>query len=300
MSVEELKRALVEAIEARDAALKDASEMRSSLGELRKKLEYLENYCENLRQALEKATENVSEGGILVKDEKSFFPVSQESMEESFLQITSEARLAVKQFCKILIRQTEGTELKSILQSYKVSTNSKQSKLVFYHLEAVINKTLHQNFENCSFQQNGSPKILDPQQQSEAQFQSFVALRNLSWNEVLKKGTKFYSEELSKFCDEKMSCIVKMLNWRQEWSEQLLQAFFAAAKCIWLLHLLAFSFDPPLAILRVDENQKFDPHYMEDVLPEKHRTGASRVAIMVIPGFYVHQKVLKCKVLCRY
>ncbi|KAK4492411.1 hypothetical protein RD792_003216 [Penstemon davidsonii] len=43
------------------------------------------------------------------------------------------------------------------------------------------------------------------------------------------------------------------LGWTRPWLEELLEAFFVAAKCIWLLHLLAFSFNPVLGILRVDE-----------------------------------------------
>jgi hypothetical protein len=113
----------------------------------------------------------------------------------------------VKQFCKTLVGQIEETDnsimdnLNLLLQPYKLSLNSKYSKAVLYHLEAFINQSLYQDFENCVFQKNGSPKLLDPQQDRQAQFSSFVALRNLSWNEVLRKGTKYCSEEFSKFCD---------------------------------------------------------------------------------------------------
>ncbi|ONH99185.1 hypothetical protein PRUPE_6G016100 [Prunus persica] len=191
--------------------------------------------------------------------------------------------------------------LNMLLQPFKLSLSSKYSKAVLYHLEAIINQSLYQDFENCVFQKNGSPKLLDPQQARQAQFSSFVALRNLSWNEVLRKGTKYYCEEFSKFCDQKMSCIITTLNWTRPWPEQVLQAFFVATKCIWLLHLLAFSFNPPLGILRVEENRSFDPHYMEDMFMDRQRShGSSRVKIMVMPGFYVQDKVLRCKVLCRY
>ncbi|CAN1181439.1 IRK-interacting protein, partial [Linum perenne] len=85
---------------------------------------------------------------------------------------------------------------------------------------------------------NRSSKHLDPGQDRQTQFQSFVSLRN----EVPRKGTKNYNEEFSKFCDQKMSCIITAMNWARLWPELLLQAFFVATKCIWLLHLLAFYF----------------------------------------------------------
>lgn len=307
VSIETLKKELMEANERRDAALMEVSEMKSCLGELRQKLEGLEGYCEELKTALNQATltRDFQTTNNLPKKNNQM-PVSEEVMVEGFLQIVSEARLSVKQFCKTLVTQIEETDstlmenLNSLLQPYKLSLNSKYSRPVLYHLEAIINQALYQDFENCVFQKNGSPKLLDPQEDRQAQFSSFVALRNLSWNQVLGKGTKYYSQEFSKFCDQKMSCIISTLNWTRPWPEQLLQAFFVAAKCIWLLHLLAFSFHPPLKILRVEENRSFDSSYMEDVFAERQRNGPSRVKIMVMPGFYVQDRILRCKVVCRY
>ncbi|CAI9770559.1 unnamed protein product [Fraxinus pennsylvanica] len=319
VSVETLKKELMEANESRDAALIEATEMKSSLVQLSQKLEYLETYCEELKKALRQAAEtknsqpveklwNLPQRGKSVDgNTENSMPVSEEVMVEGFLQIVSETRLSVKQFCKTLVGKIKETDhtllenLNSLLQPYNLSLNSKYSKALLYHLEAIINQSLYQDFENCVFQKNGAPKLLDPQLERESHFQSFVALRNLSWNEVLRKGTKYYSEEFSMFCDQKMSSIITTLGWTRPWPEQLLQAFFVAAKCIWLLHLLAFSFNPPLEILRVQENRLFDPHFMEDIFADRQRSqGASRVKVMVMPGFYVHDRVLRCKVLCRY
>ncbi|KAK4780647.1 hypothetical protein SAY87_016753 [Trapa incisa] len=319
MSVEALKKELIEAYEHRDMAMAEVAEMKSSLEDLRQKLEYLETYCNGLKQALRQATQakdpqNLEKPAIFLPKGKlsdgegqNPMPVSEEVMAEGFLQIVSEARLSVKQFCKTLVHQIEeadGTSkdyLNSLLRPYKLSLNSRNSKAVLYHLEAIINQELYQDFENCIFQKNGSLKILDPHQDRQARFASFVALRNLSWNEVLRKGTKYYSEEFSKFCDQKMSGIITTLNWAWPWTEQLLQAFFVAAKCIWLLHLLAFSFSSPVGILRVEENRAFNSQYMEDMLVDRQRSNSqSRVKVMVMPGFYVQGKVLRCKVLCMH
>lgn len=319
LSVEGLKKELLEANERRNIALREVVEMKSSVGELRQKLECLETYCEDLKKALKQAMQvknfhQMEKLGTLSKLERSLnengenpMPVSEAVMTEGFLQMVSEARSSVKHFCKTLLEQIEETDnslvdsLNMLLLPYKLSLHSKYSKAVLYHLEAIMNQCLYQDFENCIFQKNGTPKFLDPQKDREAQFSSFVALRNLSWNEVLSKGTKYYSEEFSKFCDQKMSYIIAAINWTRPWPEQLLQAFFVAAKCIWLLHLLAFSFNPPLRILRIDENRSFDHHFMDDVMMDKQKSQIScRVKIMVMPGFYVHDRVLRCKVLCGY
>ncbi|KAL3850088.1 hypothetical protein ACJIZ3_011970 [Penstemon smallii] len=309
VSIETLKKELVKAHESRNLALIEVSEMKSTLGELGQKLEHLETYCEELKKALRQAlqvkksspTENLTK---LPKRGKLIDENAEEARVEEFLQVLSDARLSVKQFCKTLLGQIKETDvslvdnLNSILQPYKVSLNS---DLVLYHLEAIINQSLYQDFENCTFQKNGTPKFLDPQQDRQTRFKSFLSLRNLSWDEVSRKGTKYYCAEFSKFCDQKMSDIIATLGWIRPWAEELLQRFFVAAKCLWLLHLLAFSFNPVLGILRVDEYKPFDSHYMEDTFSDRQGSkGSRRVKIMVNPGFYVHDRVLKCKVLCRY
>ncbi|XP_042017619.1 IRK-interacting protein-like [Salvia splendens] len=266
LSMEALRRELDEAQERRDAALVEAAEMKRSLGELGQKLEYLETYCEEMKKALRQAKPGEKEKLVTLPNIESTMPVSGEVMVEGFLQMVSEARLSVKQFCKALLTQIEETD-RTVLESLnsKVSVNAKYSKAVVYHLEAIVNLSMYQDFENCVFQKNGAPKLLERQQECQARFQLFVALRNLSWNEVLRKGTKYYSDEFSGFCDKKMSGIIVALGWMRPWPEQLLQAFFVAAKCIWLLHLLAFSFNPAVGILRVEENRAFEARFMEDV-----------------------------------
>ncbi|CAI9776691.1 unnamed protein product [Fraxinus pennsylvanica] len=312
VSVQTLKKELMEVNESRDVALMEVAEMKSSLGQLNQKLEYLETYSEELKKALRLAVETKNSqpveklwdlpqrGKSIDGNPENLMPVNKEVMVEGFLQMVSEARLSVKQFCKTLVRKFEETDLtllenlNSLLQPYKLSLNSKYSKSVLYHLEAIINQSLYQDFENCVFQKNGAPKLLDPQQERESHFQSFVALRNLSWNEVLGKGTKYYSEEFSMFCDQKMSSIITTLGWTRPWPEQLLQAFFVTAKSIWLLHLLAFSFSQPLEILRVQDNRPFDTHFMEDIFADGQISqGTSKIKVMVMPGFYVHDSILK-------
>ncbi|KAK7260174.1 hypothetical protein RIF29_25994 [Crotalaria pallida] len=54
--------------------------------------------------------------------------------------------------------------------------------------------------------------------------------------------------------------------------------------------------NPPLRNLRVEENTICDPHYMEDMCQRSE--GPSLVKITVMPGFYVWDMVLRCKVLC--
>jgi hypothetical protein len=316
LSLDSTRKELAEANEHRDAALREAAAVRASLGELDTKLASLEAYCSKLKNALRRTTRTTNTNSPSVSRRSAVeppMPVSHEVMVEGFLQIASEARLSVKELCKALIRQAEGNglsdKLNPLLRPHRLTlplpaagTSSKacpsSSKAVLYHLESAMNKAMYQDFENCAFHRSGAPRCLDPATARRQSFDAFVALRNLSWNEVLRKGTRYYSEDLSRFCDRKMAAVVAaLMGWARPWPEQLLQCFFVAAKCVWLLHLLAFSFAPPLTILRVEDGREFDQMYMEDVLHERQPQSPCQVKIMVMPGFYVHDRVLKCRVL---
>ncbi|GMI68740.1 hypothetical protein like AT1G12330 [Hibiscus trionum] len=129
----------------------------------------------------------------------------------------------------------------------KVS-HSKNPKSLLLHLEALLNNAFFDDFESIGFQKNVVNQILNPIDRCEANYGSFNDLQGLTWEEVLNKGTKYFSEEFSKFCDRKMSEIVAMLGWNRSCSEPLLQAFFVASKSVWLVHLLANSVHPAIPI----------------------------------------------------
>uniref|UniRef100_A0A1D1XKP1 30S ribosomal protein S7 n=1 Tax=Anthurium amnicola TaxID=1678845 RepID=A0A1D1XKP1_9ARAE len=319
-SLETLKKELIDAFKNRDAAMSEVGEMTSSLKELKEKLTHLEAYCEELKKALKQTMRGKDaqfvEKRHLRRRTKSIdssidglIPVGHEVMLEGFLQMVSEARLSVKELCKTLISHAEEFDidllekLNKLIQPNNLTMDSRcrYPKALLYHLEALISQTLYQDFENCVFLMNGSQKILDPMRDCLENFSAFVTLRSLSWKEALTMDSQYYSMDLSNFCYQKMSSLVSVLDWSRPWPDQLRQSFFVAAKCIWLLHLLAFSFTPPLAILRVGENRKFDPLYMEDILSDRQGAQApADVKIMVMPGFYVQDRVVRCKVLCSY
>ncbi|KAL6990307.1 hypothetical protein U1Q18_049636, partial [Sarracenia purpurea var. burkii] len=165
MSVETLKKELMEANKSRDEALMEVTKTKSSLRDLKQKLEYLETYCEELKKGLRQQTkdsrvfeklrnlpnrggESIDGGGEIL------MPASEEVMVEGFLQVVAEARLSVRQFCKSLVSHIEGSDtnlvekLNLLLQPFKLSLNSKYSKAVLYHLEAIINQSLFQYYEN--------------------------------------------------------------------------------------------------------------------------------------------------------
>ncbi|KAL6556302.1 hypothetical protein OROGR_005590 [Orobanche gracilis] len=322
--VAELSNKLVQATRKRDEAILESSKLKYSMSELERKLNKLEIYCHSLKSGLDDVCTG-SGGGNNINNtspqyQKHLHQKSpsrlncqlikvgdREQVIDHFLVLVSEARSTVRVLGRALslqLGQMGGKvydRISLLLLSYdiKISFSRSPRGLPFY-LDALLNRAFFEDFESIGFQKSGPSPILNPIDRCAANFAAFGRLRDLTWDEVLSKGTRHFSEDFSKFCDRKMSEVVAMLGWNRAWPEQLLQTFFGASKAVWLVHLLANSVHPGLPIFRVDKGVGFDQVYMEDVSGDKARKLVpTTVRIMVTPGFYVYDNVVKCKVLCR-
>ncbi|KAI4327071.1 hypothetical protein L6164_019572 [Bauhinia variegata] len=306
IAVAELSHKLVQATRKRDEASLEASRLKYSMAELEKKLNKLELYCHNLKSGLEECSNNSPYK--MVKTQNFHQASHQSTVIEHFLVSVSEARSSIRLLSRSLTMQLRHMggkvyeRISVLLQPYDIRISfSKNPRSLLFYLEALLNKAFYEDFESVGFQKNAPNHILNPMERCEEKFASFNMLHGLTWEDVLNKGTRHFSEDFSRFCDRKMSEIVAMLGWNRAWPEPLLQAFFGASKSVWLVHLLATSVHPSLPIFRVDKGVRFDSVYMEDIGGEKAiGLVPSMVRIMVAPGFYVYGSVAKCKVLCRY
>ncbi|GLU05656.1 hypothetical protein SLE2022_227440 [Rubroshorea leprosula] len=312
IAVSELSHKLIQATRKRDEAVLEASRLKYSMAELEKKLNKLEVYCHNLKSGLDECSGNspykMGKGHNFYQVNNREGGVFNEKVIEQFLASVSEATSSIRVLSRSLtiqLRHMGGKvyeRISVLLQPYDIKvSHSKNPKALLFYLEALLNKAFFEDFESSGFQKNSVNQILNPIDCCEANYGSFNDLQGLTWEEVLNKGTRHFNEEFSRFCDRKMSDIVAMLGWTRAWPEPLLQAFFGASKSLWLLHLLANSVHPGLPIFRLDKGVKFNPVYMEDIGGERaKKLNPSTVRIMVTPGFYVYNNVVKCKVLCRY
>lgn len=76
------------------------------------------------------------------------------------------------------------------------------------------------------------------------------------------------------------------------------ESFVRMASSTWLLHKLAYSFDPIVEIFQVERGVDFSMVYMEDVTQKTSPPGKSRpkVAFTVVPGFKVGRTVIQSQV----
>ncbi|GMJ06157.1 hypothetical protein like AT1G12330 [Hibiscus trionum] len=285
IAVAELTHNLIQATRKRDEAVQEASRLKNTMAELEKKLNKLDVYCHNLKSGLDECNSR-----------NSPYRTGKEAREkviQQFLISVSKARSSIRLLSRSLSMQ--------LRQMGSKVCNSKNPKSLLLYLEASLNNAFFEDFESIGFHKNAVNQILNPTDRCEANCRSFQRLQGLTWEEVMNKGTKYFSEEFSKFCDRKMSEIVAMLGWNRAWSEPLLQAFFVASKSVWSVHLLANSVHPGIPIFRADKGVRFDSLYMEDVSGESAiKLAPSMVLFMITPGFYVYGSVVKCKVICRY
>ncbi|KAL9663704.1 hypothetical protein QQ045_019095 [Rhodiola kirilowii] len=312
IALTELSQKLVQTTRKRDEAALEASRLKHSMADLEKKLNKLEIYCHSLKSNLDLCNNNNKIESIRQLNnqvDNQADQIHQEKVVQSFLQAISDARSNVRVLSKALtlqLRQTGGNineKISSLLQPYdvKLSTLTRNPRGFLFYLESLLNRAFFEDFESSGFEKNSPNFILNPLDRCESNYASFTILKNLTWEEVLNKGTKHFSECFSRFCDRKMSEVVTMLGWNRAWPEPLLQAFFGASKSVWLVHLLANSVHPSLPIFRIDPNSRFDSVYMADMGADRARKLVpSVVRVMVAPGFYVFGNVVKCKVLCRY
>lgn len=318
----ELSHKLIHATRKRDEALLEASRLKHSMAELEKKLTRLENYCHDLKSALDHCSHAVPHRPPAVGPAGSTvgnrdFPL------ESFLRAVSDARSAIRYLSRSLVAQIRQAgappktheRILQLLQPYDVrlpvagrsSLRGGANGSPLFYLEALLSRAFFEEFESAAFQRGVPDLVLDPRSRAHANLASYEALRELSWEDVLSRGTRHYSEDFSRFCDRKMSEVAGTVLggglWGRggAWPEPLLQAFFGAAKGVWLVHLLAWCDHPPVPVFRVDKGVPFEAGYMEDVAADRvRRLAPAAVRIMVAPGFHVRDSVVKCKVLCIY
>ncbi|EHA8590366.1 IRK-interacting protein [Cocos nucifera] len=287
LAAAELSRKLVHATRKRDEALLESSRLKHSLAELEHKLGRLESRCHDLQAALDRRS---SPNPVFP------FPV------ESFLRAVSDARAAVRHLSRSLSAQLRPDRIAALIQPHDARVAGQWRRAPggpLFCLEALLNRVFYAGFEE------GEPdEAVDPAARCEANRTAYEAVGGLGWDEVLSKGTRFYSEGLSRYCDRKMSEVVGMLGWAKAWPESLLKAFFGAAKGAWVVRLLSRSVHPAVPVLRVDRGARFDPRFMEDVAADRvTRLEPVSVRMMVAPGFHVYSTdfgVVKCKVLCSY
>ncbi|KAI5053872.1 hypothetical protein GOP47_0027000 [Adiantum capillus-veneris] len=349
MAMEFMKEEVSQANKKKDDALAEVFQVKKAIDEMGKKLGQLENQYKSFDVPSKRISDLLLAKGNREdhdgkRDKEDLYELPRISSyrghiatmgcgptKREFCHAVVEARVGVKQFCRTLLQQLrEQSALDKIdtmlkAQNLKVNFSVKGgtvSKRVKYLIESLVNQAFYEDFENIKFRKSGSHCVLDPRQRPVAFFKTYMGISQVGWSELVSKDSSAYSESFDGFCDQKMNKIVEELLffWDLEggWPDELVKAFFVAAKWVWLLHLLAFSFEHPATIFRVCNESHFDPLYMEELPSKDHENGrfklssqhfgsggggssehdSPKILAMVMPGFFFNSyEVIRCKVL---
>lgn len=183
-----------------------------------------------------------------------------------------------------------------------------------FAFESYVNHRMLNGFENENFFVTSNlSTVLDPERNSHECFKEFQELRLADPLEVVmaRPQSMFAKYCLKKFLDVVHSKMEESFFGNIEHRKlvlagshprsQFYQSFLKLAKAMWILHRLAFSFEPNARIFQVQREAEFSPLYMESIVQlgeeDTSNSGAKlKVGFTVMPGFRVEKTVIKCQV----
>ncbi|XP_024975494.1 protein GRAVITROPIC IN THE LIGHT 1-like [Cynara cardunculus var. scolymus] len=181
-----------------------------------------------------------------------------------------------------------------------------------YALESYVNRKIFQGFDHETFYMDGSlSSLLNPNQ---FRTECFTQYRDMKAMDPIELLGILPTCQFGNFCSKKYLSIVhpkmeESLFGDLEQRRQVLAGnhprtgfygeFLVLAKAVWLLHLLAFSLDPPPTHFEGSRGAEFHPQYMESVVrfPGGRVAAGHVVGFPVSPGFKLgNGSVVKARV----
>nr|GLL16534.1 uncharacterized protein LOC109187548 [Ipomoea trifida] len=176
-----------------------------------------------------------------------------------------------------------------------------------YAFESFVCSVMFDGFNYQNFSVSSSEQ---KKQQERLFFDRFMELKSLAWKPkstfarfCCKKYLRLIHPQMeeSLFGNLDQRAMVKSGKYPPETA--FFTAFSEMAKRIWLLHCLAFSFDPEEAsIFQVSRKTRFSEIFMETVneeaflLSDGSPETEPQVAFTVVPGFRIGKTVVQCQV----
>ncbi|KDP46027.1 hypothetical protein JCGZ_13473 [Jatropha curcas] len=236
-----------------------------------------------------------------------------------FLAVVRFTVKSIRSFVKLLIEQMKDADW-----DLDAAANSIVTDIVYWRgddkcfaFESFVCREMFNAFHLPSFSLP-SESLPENKNQQLLFFRRFTELKSVKAKEYLAERPK---STFAKFCQSKYLQVVHPQmelsffgNLRQR---NLLQSgkfpdttffnsFAEMAKRVWLLHCLAFSFEPEASIFQVRKGCRFSEVYMECVaedalvLSDNAPESDPPVAFTVVPGFRIGKTIIQCQVyLCQ-
>ncbi|GAB4844346.1 hypothetical protein Ancab_037709 [Ancistrocladus abbreviatus] len=264
----------------------------------------LQQQIEEASQKREKLENNLKLRGLSIREsdgsreQNGFFLV--DLTPELFTSAVEGAYKAIHDFSKPVINMMKaaGWDLDTAAQSIEPSVVYAKRAHKKFAFESYICQRMFSGFQEESF----SDKAENLAVNKDSFFHQYLALREMDPLDTLGQNP---DSIFGKFCRSKYVVVVhpKMeasffgnLDQRNyvmgggHPRTPFYQAFLKLAKSIWLLHRLAYSFDPSVKVFQVKKGSEFSDDYMESVVKNLVMDESDHkplVGLMVMPGFWI-------------
>ncbi|GLU00445.1 hypothetical protein SLE2022_178170 [Rubroshorea leprosula] len=273
----------------------------------------LQQQIEEANQKRVKLEKNLKLRGLSTKESElstgknGFFPVDLTT--DLFASTVEAAYKAIHDFSKPLINMMKaaGWDLDAAANSIELNVVYAKRAHKKYAFESHICQRMFSGFQQEKF----SIKLDDITVGKESFFHQYLAMREIDPLDVLGQNP---DSIFGKFCRSKYLVVVhpKMeasffgnLDQRNyvmgggHPRTPFYQAFLKLAKSIWLLHRLAYSFEPNVKLFQVKRGSEFSEVYMESVVKNfvmVENDQKPKVGLMVMPGFWIGSSVIQSRV----
>lgn len=276
-------------------------------------LHQLQQQIEEANQKRLRLEKNLKLRGLLAKEsegsaeENGFFAV--DLTPDLFISVVEAAFKAIHDFSKPLINMMKaaGWDLDAAANSIEPNVVYAKRAHKKYAFESHICQRMFSGFQQESFAVKAENVTIT----RESFFNQFLALREMDPLDMLGQSP---DSIFGKFCRSKYLVVVhpKMeasffgnLDQRNyvmgggHPRTPFYQAFLKLAKSIWLLHRLAYSFEPSAKVFQVKRGSEFSEVYMESVVKNlivDENDEKPKVGLMVMPGFSIGGSVIQSRV----
>lgn len=287
-----------------------------TMKQLEGRIEHKEREIEGLRRKLEEITGGsrslemrLNSSGVvsLIGNNVSLSNLNQ----THFIRVLNHALRSVRHFVKQLVREmeTKNWDIELAAKAIEPNTMFAKSNHWVFAFESYVFQLMFDGFNHYNF-------FLPDEEQNKQQstkkdfFQNFIKLQNMTTTQIYSKNpgcpfAKFCKGKYLKVVHPKMECsFFGNLDQRKVISSgafprtEFFSLFAEMARRVWLLHCLAFSFDPPAVAFQVRRGCRFSEVYMESVAAGEDDgvAGDLAVAITVVPGFKIGKTVVQSQV----
>lgn len=282
----------------------------------------LEKLRLELKEAIEKK-DNL-ENKLRKKSFRDFFESSDEDIYDPsslltpqyFISMVQAAAKAAHDFTKVMINMMKSAEWDLDAAANSIEPGVRYAKRAHkkYAFESYVCQRIFGGFENENFYVSDSiPAILDPEKQRQEFMVQFKDIKSSDPSDLLAISPDCV---FGKFCRTKYLQIVhpKMeesffmnLDQRNHVVNgghprtAFYQSFLKLAKSVWLVHRLAFCFEPRVNIFQVRKDTDFSEVYMDSIVKNVESGDGAvglrpKVGFTVMPGFRIGKTIVQCQV----